>query len=71
MPNIGQVIDLLVKMNPQAANNPQAQKWLDIIRNGDSAQGQEIANNICQSMGVDRDSALQQAASFFNQIKVQ
>ena len=70
MPNIGQVIDLLVKMNPQAANNPQAQHWLNIVRNGDAAQGQEVANNICQSMGVDRDTAVEQAASFFNQFKV-
>lgn len=70
MPNIGQVIDLLVKMNPQAANNPQAQEWLNIIRNGDATRGQEIANNICQSMGTDRDSAVQQAASFFSQFKV-
>lgn len=70
MPDISGVINMLTQMFPQAANNPQAQEMLNVIRSGDAQRGQEIANNICQSYGMDRDTMIQNASSFFSQFKV-
>ena len=55
----------LIMQNPQVANNPQAQEYLQIIQNGDAEKGQQIADNLCQSFGVSRDDAISQAKRFF------
>lgn len=55
----------LIMQNPQVANNPQAQEYLQIIQNGDAKKGQQIADNLCQSFGVSRDDAISQAKRFF------
>lgn len=55
----------LIMRNPQVANNPQAQEYLQIIQNGDAEKGQQIADNLCQSFGVSRDDAISQAKRFF------
>lgn len=56
----------LLARNPNIANNPQAISMLNVIRSGDDAKGQEIARNICNSMGVTEQDALNQAKQFFN-----
>lgn len=65
-PNPMQFIMNMVRNNPNIANNPQAQEYLNILESGDSAKGEEIANNLCQTYGVSKDEALKQAQSFFN-----
>lgn len=55
----------LIQRNPQVANNPQAQEYLGVIQNGDSAKGEEIANNICKSYGVTPQEAIEMAKKFF------
>lgn len=52
--------------NPNIANNPNAQQMIDVIRRGDAAQGEQIANNLCQTYGISRDQAIQQARSLFH-----
>lgn len=56
----------MIGQNPQIANNPQAQNMIDVIRNGDSKKGIEIAENLCASYGVNKDDAINQAKKFFN-----
>lgn len=56
----------LISQNPNIANNPNAQEFIQVIQNGDSKRGQEIAENLCQSYGMTRDEALKSAKSFFN-----
>lgn len=56
----------LITRNPVIANNPQAQDYLNVIQNGDSARGQQIADNLCQTYGISRDEAIRQAKQFFN-----
>lgn len=51
--------------NPRVSNNPQAQHMLQIIQNGDSKQGQQIAENICKTYGITPEQAVQQAKKFF------
>lgn len=61
---IGQAIGQL-KGNPNVASNPMAQGMLDVIESGDASKGEQMADNLCQSMGVTRDEAMRQAKAFF------
>lgn len=56
----------LIKNNPQFANNPLAQNYLQILESGDSAKGQELANNLLETHGVEREEAVKQAKNFFH-----
>lgn len=72
MPNMGpqqmqQMVQQMVQRNPNIANNPQAQQYLQVIMSGDSRKGQELARNICGSFGVTPEQGVQQAQQFFQQ----
>lgn len=56
---------MLLRQNPNIMNNPQAQHMVSIIQNGDSTQGQQIAENLCKTYGISRENAIQQAKQFF------
>lgn len=47
----------MIQNNPQVMNNPMAKQYLEIIQNGDSAKGQEVANNILKTYGMTKDQA--------------
>lgn len=57
----------MMRNNPNMANNPQAQRIMQIIMNGDSKAGIEMANNYCQSMGLTKEEAMSQLQSFIFQ----
>lgn len=67
MPNniMGLALDIIQK-NPALANNPNAREMIEVIRNGDVAKGQQIAQNICNTYGVKPEDAISQARSFFH-----
>lgn len=50
---------------PQVSQNPNARHMLDVIQSGDSAEGERIARNLCQSYGMTPDQAMEQARRFF------
>lgn len=56
----------LINKNPNVANNPRAQELIDVIKNGDEARGQQIAQNICDTYGVSKEDAISKAKGFFN-----
>lgn len=56
---------MMLKQNPNIMNNPQAQHMVSIIQNGDSQQGQQIAENLCKTYGISKEDAIQQAKQFF------
>lgn len=56
---------MLLRQNPNIMNNPQAQHMVSIIQNGDSTQGQQIAENLCKTYGISKEDAIQQAKQFF------
>ena len=56
----------IIQSNPQIAQNPQAKEFLNVIQSGDEARGSEIANNLCNTYGMSKDEALQNAKKFFN-----
>lgn len=60
-----QMVQQMVQRNPQIANNPQAQEYLNVIMNGDSQRGQQIAENLCKTYGISPQEGLQQAQNFF------
>lgn len=65
MPNMMQFVQTIVRNNPQIQSNPQAQQMLNVIMSGDSARGQQIAQNLCKSMGISEQDALANAKRFF------
>ncbi len=64
--NLQQMAMNMLQSNPQVANNPQAQEFLNVIKSGDNQRGEEIARNMCQSMGVKPEDAYKQARQFFH-----
>ena len=65
MPNPMNFVMNMIRNNPQFANNPQAQEWLQVIQSGDKARGEEIANNLLNSMGMTKEQAMQEASKRF------
>ncbi len=64
----GSIMDFamgMISRNPKVANNPRAQQLISVIQNGDSAQGEKIAENLCQTYGVTKEQALDDAKKFF------
>ena len=66
MPNPMQFVQNVVRNNPQLQSNPQAQQMLNVIMSGDSVRGQQIAQNLCKSMGITPEDAVTNAKRFFN-----
>ncbi len=56
---------MMISRNPRVANNPQFKQMIDVIQNGNDAQGQQIAENICKTYGVSKEDALTDAKRFF------
>lgn len=55
-----------LKSAPNIAKNPMAKEFMDILESGDTARGEQMANNILHSMGISREAALQNAMDFFH-----
>lgn len=55
----------MIRNNPNVANNPNAQEFINVIQSGDTAKGQQIAQNLCNTYGVTPEEAMQQAKQFF------
>lgn len=65
MPNLKDFALNMINGNPNVANNPNAQEFLNVIRNNDDVRGKQIAKNLCDSYGLTTDQAIQQAKRFF------
>lgn len=58
MPNIYDFAANLVRNNPNIANTPMGQNFIEALNNRDTAKGEEIANNILKNQGLDRNAAM-------------
>lgn len=69
MPRIKDIIDPMLKnlvaSNPAIKDNPMTAGMMDVLESGDAKRGEQMAENICNSMGVTKDEALNQARRFF------
>lgn len=41
------------------------QNYIDVIKNNDSQRGEQLAMNLCRSMGMTKEQAITQARKFF------
>lgn len=55
-----------IQQNPNIANNPQAQSYIQIIQSGDQKKGEEIAQNLLKSYGMTKEQGMAQAKRFFH-----
>lgn len=54
-----------LKKNPNVANNPQMQSYIDALNSGDQQRIKELGMNICNSFGVTPDQARTETMRFF------
>lgn len=66
MPNFFDFAMKMIEKNPNIANNPRNQQMIEVLKSGDQAKGEELANNLCESYGVSKEDAIKQAQGFFN-----
>lgn len=55
MNNVQQMAIKMIEGNPALMANPNAKDWLEIIKSGDSAKGEELARNLCRNIGIEPD----------------
>lgn len=56
----------LFSQSPNIRSNPQMQDMLQVIQSGDSARGQQIAENLCNTYGISKEDAISNARNFFH-----
>lgn len=64
--NPRQMLDSMLKQNPQIASSPNAQEWIKIIQSGDSTKCQEVVQNLSKSWGMTPQQMLQSAKQYLN-----
>lgn len=57
------------QLPPDKLHSPQIQAILQAIQNDDHETGQKIASNFCQSYGVTKEQALNNALSMLGSMK--
>ena len=55
----------MIQNNPQINQSPFAQAGINAILNNDSKTGEQLANNILQSLGMTKEQALEIAKERF------
>lgn len=58
MPNIYDFALGLMQSNPKMANSPLGQNFMAALQNRDVTKGEELANNILQNQGIDKNTAM-------------
>lgn len=66
MADLKQVAIEALKRNPNVANTPQGQQFLQILQSGDDDKGRQMAKNICQSYNMSEEDAISKVRQFFN-----
>lgn len=56
----------LLRSNPNVANNPQSMEYVNILQSGDVLRGQQVATNLCNTYGISKEEAVNNAKRFFN-----
>lgn len=55
----------MLSNNPNVKRNPQLQEFVNVIQSGDSVKGEQIATNLCNTYGVPKEKAINDAKHFF------
>lgn len=67
MPSINPMQMMLNKLanDPNIMNDPMRKHMVEVLQSGDAEEGQKIAQNLCETYGVEMQDAAQRARSFF------
>lgn len=66
MPGPNTIIQQLINRNPMLANNPNNKPILQALESNNAQQGQQLAENYVKTLGMDWNTAVQQARQFLN-----
>lgn len=55
----------MLQNNPRVRDSQLGQELMRCIQTGDSARGEQIANNLCQTYGDTREAAIEKAQKHF------
>lgn len=61
MSRITDMANQIARNNPNVQQVPWAQAGINAILNNDAKAGEQLANNLLQSMGMTRDQAMEMA----------
>lgn len=61
-----QFLQNAMRQNPNIANNPQAQNFLQILQSGDAQKGQQVAENLLKTYGMTKEQGMNQVHNFFH-----
>lgn len=61
-----QFLQNAMQQNPNIANNPQAQNFLQILQSGDAQKGQQVAENLLKTYGMTKEQGMNQVHNFFH-----
>lgn len=61
-----QFLQSQLRNNPNIANNPQAQNYIQILQSGNAQAGQQIAENLLKTYGMTKDQGMNQVRQFFH-----
>lgn len=65
MSRITDMATQMIRNNPQVNQSPFAQAGINAILNNDAQAGEQLANNILQSLGMTKEQALEIAKERF------
>lgn len=68
MMNFQNLVQTAIRQNPKLQQNPQMQNYIQILMSGDSQRGEQLARNICESMGITPEQGVQQAQQMVQQM---
>lgn len=58
MPNVYDIAIGIVKSNPQFAESPMGQNFLEALETRDAAKGEEMANNVLKNNGLSKEEGM-------------
>lgn len=61
-----QFLQSQLRNNPNIANNPQAQNYIQILQSGNAQAGQQIAENLLKTYGMTKEQGMNQVRQFFH-----
>lgn len=62
---VGSILDKFIASN-SGSITPTQQSYIDTLKSGDASRGEQLAMNLCNTMGVSKDEAIAQARQFFH-----
>lgn len=61
-----QYLQSQLQNNPNIANNPQAQNYIQILQSGNAKAGQQIAENLLKTYGMTKEQGINRVRQFFH-----